>query len=564
MPNLSRTFMLKNTKIVYRLTALMVIMLILIAVLGGMGINTASNMNESIRTIYEDRTLPLDRLNDVLEKLYGIRVDVLNAAVEPAKAGEKRHEVDKRITDVAADWKVYNNSQLTPREREMANSTEIDFQRYLAAAHTVVEKYASGDVDGGNEGRVKARPIFEALTDHLDKLSKVQTDEGASEFKAAGAAYLAQRRLLLMVVAFAVVIGFMIVTVISRSITKPLDRIIAVMQELTKGNHKVTVEGIERGDEVGNVAKAVQVFKEGLIEADDLRAKQQADQQRELDRGKRMASAIAGFETAIAEIVSVVSSSSTELQATAQSMSGAAEQTLHQSTDAAAASEQTTQNVQTVSAATEELSASIREIGKQVTESTNVVSEAVRQGDETNEMVKGLADAAQKIGEVVNLISAIAGQTNLLALNATIEAARAGESGKGFAVVASEVKALANQTAKATEEISAQVRAIQEATDGSVKAIQHITKTVNRVNEISTTIASAVEEQSAATQEISRNVQQAAMGTTEVSSNIQSVTQTAQQTGAAANQVLGAAGELAKNGARLKNQVEEFLTAVRC
>ena len=222
-----------------------------------------------------------------------------------------------------------------------------------------------------------------------------------------------------------------------------------------------------------------------------------------------------------------------------------------------------TQNVQTVASATEELSSSIREIGNQVSESSRIVGAAVTQADDTNAKVKALAEAAQKIGDVVTLINEIAGQTNLLALNATIEAARAGEAGKGFAVVASEVKNLATQTAKATEEIAGQVRAIQDATDTSAQAIDTIAQTINRVNEISTAIASAVEEQGAATQEIARNVQQAAQGTTEVSSNIGSVTQVAQETGAAATQLLSSAGELARNGTLLRSQVDDFLREVR-
>jgi methyl-accepting chemotaxis protein len=222
-----------------------------------------------------------------------------------------------------------------------------------------------------------------------------------------------------------------------------------------------------------------------------------------------------------------------------------------------------TQNVQTVASATEELAASIREIGNQVTESTGIISGAVEQAEDTNGKVRLLADAAQKIGDVVTLINEIASQTNLLALNATIEAARAGEAGKGFAVVASEVKNLATQTAKATEEIAAQVRAIQDSTDQSAKAIGEISHTINRVNEISTAIASAVEEQGAATQEISRNVQQASSGTAEVTSNIIGVTQASQQTSAGSSQVLSAASELARNGERLRSEVEDFLKTVR-
>jgi len=349
----------------------------------------------------------------------------------------------------------------------------------------------------------------------------------------------------------------------ARSITRPLGALTKTMRDMAEGNYDLQVPATERTDELGDMAKAGEFFRGKLIEARELAARQAAEQERQIERGKKMEAAVAEFDKAITEVVESVSSAATELQATAQSLSATAEETSRQSTAVAAASEQTTQNVQTVASATEELSSSIKEISNQVSESTRIVGAAVSEANDTNAKVQGLADAAQKIGEVVSLINDIAGQTNLLALNATIEAARAGEAGKGFAVVASEVKALANQTAKATDEIANQVRAIQDATGSSAQAIQGITQTINRVNEISTTIASAVEEQGAATQEIARNVQQAASGTAEVSNNITGVTQASQQTSAGSTQVLGASSELAKNGVRLRTEVEGFLRTVR-
>src|SRR5581483_45229 len=304
-------------------------------------------------------------------------------------------------------------------------------------------------------------------------------------------------------------------------------------------------------------------FKDSMLEADGLREEQEAAKHRaEAERRKSMLDLADRFEANVGSVVGSVTTAATSLQHTAQAMSATAEQTTRQSAAVAAASEETTQNVQTVSSATEELSASIGEITNQVNESTRIVGEAVAQANDTNAKVQGLAEAAQKIGDVVRLINDIAGQTNLLALNATIEAARAGEAGKGFAVVASEVKTLATQTAKATEEIGGQVRAIQDATDRSVAAVQGIGQTIGRINEIATTVASAVEEQGAATKEIARNVQQAATGATEVSSNIGGVTAAAQQTGAAASQVLASAGDLAKNGSVLRREVDNFLRTI--
>jgi methyl-accepting chemotaxis protein len=263
----------------------------------------------------------------------------------------------------------------------------------------------------------------------------------------------------------------------------------------------------------------------------------------------------------VKEVVGVVASASSEMESAAQSMSATAEETNRQAGAVAAASEEASSNVQTVASAAEELSSSISEITRQVTQSSDVARKAVEEAAKTNATVKGLAEAAQKIGEVVNLINEIAGQTNLLALNATIEAARAGEAGKGFAVVASEVKSLANQTAKATEDIGRQISAIQSATEAAVGAIQGIGKTIEEIAKIATNIASAVEEQGAATQEIARNVQQASAGTQEVTSNISGVTKAATETGAAAGQVLTAARELATQGDTLKKEVEGFLAA---
>jgi methyl-accepting chemotaxis protein len=351
---------------------------------------------------------------------------------------------------------------------------------------------------------------------------------------------------------------------LSRQITRPLARMTAALKGLAAGDRSLQVPETERRDEIGQMAKAAQVFKNNIIETERLRAEQEQQKHRaDHERRQVMLELAAKFEANVGGIVEGVTLAASELQTTAQSMTTTAEEAFQQSATVASASGQATDNVQAVAAATEELSASIREIGRQVSKSSGMIGEAVQRATMSNEQVQGLTAAAEKIGDVVKIISGIAAQTNLLALNATIEAARAGDAGRGFAVVASEVKALADQTAKATEEIGSQIKTIQEATETSARSIQGIAETIGEVDQAAATIASAVEQQGAATQEIARNVTQAAQGTSDVANNISGVNRAAQQTGAAAAQVLARAGELSKNGGLLKQQVDSFLTEIR-
>ena len=363
-------------------------------------------------------------------------------------------------------------------------------------------------------------------------------------------------------------VGLLLVTCtlcwrIGRSITRPIVAVTRAMESLARGDLGTPVPIDRREDEIGTMIQTLRGFKESLIETERLRAEQQTGQLRQIERGREIESKVVNFEKMIAGVTDAVSSAAAGLELTAKSMAEISYETARQSTSVATGSEEVTRNVQTVAAATEELSTSIREISQQVARTSAMIQESVDQANQSSEQVRGLTAAADKIGDVVAIISNIAGQTNLLALNATIEAARAGDAGKGFAVVASEVKALANQTAKATEEIAAQIKAIQESTQTSARLMGGIAETIGMVNETAAAIASAVEEQGAATREISTNVLQAAQRTQEVSGDIAGVSEAAQQTGAAATQVLASASELSRQGERLGAQVAGFLREVR-
>ena len=360
------------------------------------------------------------------------------------------------------------------------------------------------------------------------------------------------------------VVAGVVAFLLGRNIVGTLDGLKGKMERLAGGDLAVEIGEAGRADEIGGMAKTVQIFKDNATAMQRMQAEQEAMKQAAEREKKESLAALAGdFEKRVRGIVDVLSGAATQMQSTARSMSDTASGTREQTAAIASGANEATSNVQTVAAASEELSASISEIGRQVSQAAGISKKAADEGQRTNTTVGGLANAAQKIGEVVALINDIASQTNLLALNATIEAARAGEAGKGFAVVASEVKSLANQTAKATDEIRAQITAIQAETQSAVEAIRSISQTVLAVNEISSSIAAAVEQQTAATQEITRNVQRAATGTQEVSRNIDGVSGSIDRAGTAANEVLAAADDLAKQSQTLRSEVDQFLATVR-
>ncbi|MCA1974874.1 MAG: methyl-accepting chemotaxis protein [Caenispirillum sp.] len=403
-----------------------------------------------------------------------------------------------------------------------------------------------------------------ALQSSVDALQKATQDEAARIKEAALAETRTASTVTPVVGGIGLLIGIVLAVVLGTGLSRPVRAMTDAMTRLADGDLDVRIPAQGRGDELGRMAAAVQIFKEHA-EANRRHEAEREEQARRAEEERRalMQGLADDFENAVGGIVGAVTAASSEMKSTAETMAEAAASASRQAEAVAAASEEASSNVQTVAAASEELHASIAEIGRQVAQSSEVAHQAVREAERTDALVRGLADAAGKIGEVVALITDIAEQTNLLALNATIEAARAGDAGKGFAVVANEVKQLANQTAHATGQIGAQITEIQTATKDTVDAIQGISRTIGEIDSISSTIAAAVEEQTAATQEIARNVQQAAHGTQEVSNHIAGVTRAAGETGTASGQVLTASEELQEQARRLGQEMQNFLVQVR-
>ncbi len=522
------------------------------------------------------------------------------ALAEARKLTADNPAQQRRLADVerfATSWRV----DVAEKEIEAVKSS-LDSARSLAA---------SGIGKTAMDGLRGAVAEFEKAE---ESLLVVRSNE-------AEAASSLQNTTIIAGVALTVVLSVLFGFGLSRVTATPIGRITALMGQLADGNKSIVVGDRERRDEVGGLARALEVFRVNAIEADRVateaaaqreelarqeKAAAEAARQREEEerltaerrrqeeaaaerrqaeekaardaaerrreqqetaareeRARKLMSIVGGFEAEVGSVVQIVASSSTEMHSSARSMATVVEGVSRQTQDAAAATEQTAANVQTVASATEELSASINEIASQVSTASRVAQSAVDQARRTDEIVRGLSVSAEKIGEVVSLINTIAGQTNLLALNATIEAARAGEAGKGFAVVASEVKSLANQTAKATEEISQQIGSVQAATEEAVAAIREVSTVIEQINEISGSIASAVEQQGAATREIARNVEDASVGANVTSKNVTAVNQGMGEAGGATTQVLAASEELSRQAERLRGQVEQFVIQVR-
>lgn len=453
----------------------------------------------------------------------------------------------------------------TPERRSVNEDLKRTVEEFFSlmdrsVAHAMRNENEAAFTVSAGDGRVARIKARDALTERIEanRRALANAEEAAHDLAASTTTTLIGASAAGLVFAVGL-LGAIAVFGVAR----PLARTTEAIERLAHGDLDVAVEGTERHDEVGTLARALQVFKDNAAEARRLAAGQQAENEAKMRRAQVLDQLTKQFETKVSALTQGLSSAATEMEATAQSMTGIAGQTNSNSMTVASAAEQTSANVQTVASATEELSISIQEITSQVAQSSKIAGTAVEDARRTNDIVQALAGLAERIGGVITLINNIAGQTSLLALNATIEAARAGEAGRGFAVVASEVKELAGQTTKATEEIGTQIADVQAATRDAVAAIQGIGATITNISDIATAIAAAMEEQGAATKEIARNVQEAARGTEQVTGNIADVKRGAGETGAAAAQVLGAAQELARHSNDLGREVEAFLSGVK-
>ena len=518
-----------------------------------LGLNEALGLSGSLRGAVHDIEAKLKDLDDPR----------LTSGMLMMRRHEKDFMLRRDVKYVGELTKTAAEFAKAVASADFAPAVKADIAQKLAKYQSDFGAWAEGAQDTARHGAAMSKAYAE--------IEPVITEIGkdvAERYRAAQAAETetgaAVRQWMLITLGLALVIVSAVSFLIGRGISGAISAMVNAMTRLAKGDAAVNVPGVGRRDEIGEMAGAVEVFKTNMVEAERMRGEQTAIEQRQrAQRKDDMNRLAAGFEAAVGEIIETVSSASTELEASASTLTSSAERGQSLATRVASASEQAAASVQSVASATEELSVSVTEIGRQVQESARIASEAVGQARRTNERVSELSKAANRIGDVVELINTIAGQTNLLALNATIEAARAGEAGRGFAVVASEVKALAEQTAKATGEIGQQISGIQAATEESVGVIKEISHTIERLSDISSTIAAAVEQQGAATQDISRNVQHTAQGTRSVSANITDVQRGASETGSASAQVLSAAQSLSQESNRLKLEVGKFLETVR-
>jgi methyl-accepting chemotaxis protein len=558
---------LENLSIRSKILASFVAILVVLIGLGTNALQRASAMNEEISNITRNYGLAIVYLDEMRASVGSYRA-VLTRQVLQADDKAALKESSRTLEDLAKTFDE-NNNQYAPtvdpgEEAGLYVELKAAWNAYMAEAKRLQDMVAANK--SGETSAYLLQQVVPAGV-RAEKAVRANMNYNTSAMKQhtgdVDASYETGRMVILGIMGFAVVVALLAGLFLVRSIATPVKQMTEAMRKLAARDLTTAIPAQDRADEIGQMAGAVQIFKDGLIAAQRLESEQEADRAAKERRVARLDQIVGAFDIATRDVVGALHSGSTELEATARTMSGSADRTNQQASAVASAAGQAGASAQTVAAATEELTSSINEISRQVGESAKMAASAVRDAQRTNTIVSALADGADKIGNVVSLITNIAGQTNLLALNATIEAARAGDAGKGFAVVASEVKNLANQTGRATEEIGNQITQIQAATKEAVSAIRGIAASIEEISGIAAGIAAAVEEQGAATADIARNVQQTAEAAQDVTSNISGVGQSANESSAAAGHVLNAAGALAKQAERLSGEVQRFVGEVR-